>query len=187
MSILVFSGSLRSGSWNTLLAKLAASELRARGAVVDEWDFRAASIPIYDPDTSDEHPAPGLVDFRARVAQSQAVLVSSPEYNYSIPGALKNLLDYASRPPKLNPFKGKLAAQLGATPGGGGTLQAQIMVRHVLIGLQMHSLPGAFTLSHAHEAFDAAGQLKEEAHRKQLGAFLDRFMAELVIRTRPPG
>ncbi len=184
MNVLAFSGSLRTGSWNTKLIAVAAAGLRERGVTVDEWDFRAAKVPVYDPDTSDADPAPGIVDFKARVARVHGVLISSPEYNYSIPGPLKNLLDYASRPPKTNPFRGKLVGQLGATPGDGGTLQGQIMLRHVVQALMAHSLPGAFTLSKADQAFDAQGQLVDEKKRQQLGAFLDRYVEELKLRTR---
>lgn len=182
MNVLAFSGSLRTGSWNTKLITEAVAGLTARGVTVDLWDFRAAQVPIYDPDSSDTSPAPSVLDFKARVARSQGVLISSPEYNYSIPGALKNLIDYASRPPKDNPFRGKVVAQLGATPGPGGTLQGQIMLRHVVMSLQAHSLPGAFTLSKAAEAFDEHGHLKDETHRKSLAALLDRFVDELKLR-----
>lgn len=182
MRVLAFSGSLRTGSWNTKLVQLAVKELESRGVKVDLWDFKAANIPIYDPDTSDTNPPPAMVDFKQRVRAADGLLIASPEYNYSIPGALKNLIDFASRPPKENPFRGKVGAQLGATPGPGGTLQGQVMLRHVLIGLQCISVPGSFTLSHANEAFDESGALKEERQQKQLATFLDRFVAELKLR-----
>jgi len=182
MNVIAFSGSLRSGSWNTRLITEAVAGLTARGVTVDLWDFRAAKVPIYDPDTSDTSPAPQVLDFKARVAKSHGVLISAPEYNYSISGALKNLLDYTSRPPKDNPFRGKVVAQLGATPGPGGTLQGQIMLRHVMVGLMAHSLPGAFTISKAAEAFDEQGHLKDETQKKNLGALLDRFVDELKLR-----
>lgn len=184
MNVVAFSGSLRTGSWNTKLVTEAVAALRERGVTVDLWDFRAANVPIYDPDTSEEHPAPCVVDFKRRVAAADGLLVSTPEYNYSIPGSLKNLIDAASRPPKDNPFRGKVVAQLGATPGPGGTLQVQIMLRHVFAGLMAHVVPGAFTLSRASEAFDEQGHLKDEAQRRQLGVFLERFVAELSLRAK---
>jgi chromate reductase len=184
MHVLAFSGSLRTGSLNTKLVAVAAAGLTARGVTVDLWDFRAANVPIYDPDTSDANPAPGVVDFKARVARSVGLLIAAPEYNYSLPGALKNLIDYASRPMRENPFRGKVVAQLGATIGAGGTLQGQVMLRHVLMALMAHSLPGSFTLSKASEAFDADGHLKDETQRKNLDAFLDRFVEELRLRAK---
>lgn len=182
MNVLAFSGSLRTGSWNTKLLTVAVQGLRARGVTVDVWDFKAAQVPIYDPDTSDAAPAPGVVDFKARLRSAQGLVIAAPEYNYSVPGALKNLIDYASRPPKENPFRGKLVAQLGATPGPGGTLQGQAMLRHVISGLGAFSFPGAVTVSRAAEAFDDAGQLKDPAQRATLDGFLDRYVAELKLR-----
>ena len=87
-------------------------------------------------------------------------------------GALKNLLDFASRPPEQNPFKGRVTAQLGATNGLGGTLQAQAMLRHVLSGLGCHTLPGAFTVSKVAEALENTHRLDEA------------FLRSLVVRSR---
>lgn len=182
MNVLAFSGSLRTGSWNTKLITIAAAALRARGVSVDLWDFRAANVPIYDPDTSDANPWPAVLDLKERIRRAKGLVLSSPEYNYSMPGALKNLLDSVSRPPKDNPFRGKLVAQLGATPGPGGTLQGQIMLRHVISGLGALSFPGAFTLSRAAEAFDETGHLKDETQRANFEGFLDRYVAELKLR-----
>ncbi|MCA2977711.1 MAG: NAD(P)H-dependent oxidoreductase [Myxococcaceae bacterium] len=184
MRVLAFSGSLRTGSWNEQLLAVAVQGLSARGVEVDTWRFKAANVPIYDPDTSDAAPAPGVVDFKARVRAAAGLLIACPEYNYSYPGALKNLLDAASRPPHDNPFRGRVTAQLGATNGPGGTLQAQVMLRHVLAGLGCHTLPGAFTVSRVAEALDERGALKDEAQRRNLEVFLDRFVEELSLRSR---
>jgi chromate reductase len=183
MKVLAFSGSLRTGSWNEQLLALAVKGLVTRGLEVDAWSFKAANVPIYDPDTSDTNPAAGVVDFKARVRASTGLLIACPEYNSSYPGALKNLFDAASRPPKENPFRGKVTAQLGATNGPGGTLQAQVMLRHVLSGLGCLTLPGAFTVSRFTEAV-ADGRLKEETQQKNLDSFLDRFVDELKLRSR---
>ena len=183
MKVFAFSGSLRTGSFNEQLLAVAVKGLREKGVEVDQWGFKAANIPIYDPDVHDTQPPAAMVDFKARVRSATGLLLVSPEYNYSIPGALKNLFDFASRPPAENPFRGKVTAQLGATPGPGGTLQAQIMIRHVLSGLGCHTLPGSFTISKAGEAFEAAG-LKEEGQRKTLDGFLSRFIDELKLRSR---
>jgi len=182
MNVLAFSGSLRTGSWNTKLLAVAVEVLRARGVAVDVWDFRAANVPIYDPDTSDANPWPAVLDLKERIRHAKGLVIVSPEFNYSIPGSLKNLLDSLSRPPKDNPFRGKLVAQLGATPGPGGTLQGQIMLRHVISGLGALSFPGAYTLSRAAEAFDDAGQLKDATQRANLEGFLERYVAELKLR-----
>ncbi|MBL8923585.1 MAG: NAD(P)H-dependent oxidoreductase [Myxococcaceae bacterium] len=182
MKVFAFSGSLRTGSWNEQLLAIAARGLAARGVALDVWNFKAANVPIYDPDTDGAPPA-AVVDFKARVRGATGVLIACPEYNYSYPGALKNLLDFASRPPAENPFKGRVTAQLGATNGPGGTLQAQAMLRHVLAGLGCHTLPGAFTVSRFTEAVDAQG-FKEPRQQQTLDAFLDRFVDELRLRSR---
>ncbi len=183
MKVLAFSGSLRTGSWNEMLLAVAVKGLQARGVEVDAWNFKAANIPIYDPDTSDANPPAAMVDFKARVRGATGLLLACPEYNYSYPGALKNLLDFASRPPQDNPFKGRVSAQLGATNGPGGTLQAQVMLRHVLSGLGCHTLPGSFTVSRVTEVLDENG-LKDERQKKNLDGFLDRFVDELKLRSR---
>ncbi len=183
LKIVAVSGSLRIGSFNTTLMKYAAKLLTARGVEVDVFDFKAAQIPPYDADLHEPTSAPGVTDFKLRMKAAQGVLISSPEYNFSIPGVLKNLIDSASRPPAENPFRGKVAVQLGATPGMGGTLQAQMHLRHVLsFGMGCIVMPGQFTISKAQEAFDAAGQLKDEGQKKQLDGLLEKFVAELKLR-----
>lgn len=182
MKVLAFSGSLRTGSWNERLLAIATRGLSARGVAVDVWSFKAANVPIYDPD-ADATPPAAVVDFKARVRAATGVLIACPEYNYSYPGALKNLLDFASRPPAENPFKGRVSAQLGATNGPGGTLQAQAMLRHVLAGLGCHTLPGAFTVSRFTEAVDDSG-FKDARQQQTLDGFLDRFVDELKLRSR---
>jgi chromate reductase len=124
---------------------------------------------------------PHVLELKQRVRSADGVLIATPEYNYSIPGPLKNLLDWLSRPPTDNPLKGKLVAQLGATPGPGGTTQAQSVLRHVVgVALFAWVLPGpAFTLSKAAEAFDQGGGLREEADSKRLRDYLGRFVEAL--------
>ncbi|HEY0883450.1 MAG TPA: NADPH-dependent FMN reductase, partial [Archangium sp.] len=99
MKVFAFSGSLRTGSFNTTLLNLAVPLLREKGVEVDLWDFRAAQVPIYDPDTSDMNPPASLVDAKARIRAANGLLVVTPEYNRGLPGALKNLFDFLSRPP----------------------------------------------------------------------------------------
>jgi hypothetical protein len=106
---------------------------------------------------------------------------ANPEYNYGIPGPLKNLIDWLSRPPKENPFRGKVTAQLGVTPGPGGTIQAQNALRHLLgVALFCRVMPGpSFTVSKIHEQLDDAGAFKDAALQKQLVEHVERFVAAL--------
>lgn len=184
MKILALSGSLRTGSLNTKLLDFSVPLLRERKVEVDVYDFKAAKIPIYDPDVHEGQPCEGVLNFKTRLKAANGLLIVSPEYNYSIPGSLKNLIDAASRPPKENPFKGKVCAQMGVTAGTKGTLQLQIMLRHVMVGLGCLSVPGAFTVSSGNEAFDEAGALKDEHEKKTLWAFLDSFVEELKAHVR---
>lgn len=184
MKILALSGSLRTGSLNTKLLDYVVPLLRERKIEVDVYDFRAAKIPMYDPDVHEQQPCEGVMNFKTRLKAANGLLIISPEYNFSIPGSLKNLFDAASRPPKENPFKGKVCAQMGVTGGTKGTLQLQIMLRHVMVGLGCLSVPGAFTVSKGTEAFDESGALKDEHEKKMLSGFLDAFAEELKAHAR---
>ncbi len=174
------SGSLRTGSWNTKLLNLAVPLLRAKGVEVDVFDFRAANVPVYDPDTSDTNYPPQVADAKERIRAADGFLLVSPEYNNGIPGGLKNFIDFISRPPKEQPFRGKVTAHLGATPGGFGTLYSQAQVRQVINSLGAWSLPGHFVVSSAGAAFDDAGQLKDPARAAELEKFIARYVEALT-------
>lgn len=179
LTVFAFAGSLRKESWNRKLLAIAVKDLEALGCTVDVYDLVAAKIQPYDEDQLQAQIPDSVLDFKARVAKASATLVVTPEYNYSIPGVLKNVLDWSSRPPPTNPWKGKLCAMMGATPGPGGTIQCQLQLRHVLSGLGAWVLPGAgFQLSAVDKAFDASGALMDPA-KKNLGSYLGRFVEEL--------
>jgi len=180
-TVLGLAASLREGSVNRKLLNVAAVQLKELGIEVDVFDLPSASIPVYNEDVLQTQIPAGVADLKARILKASAVLIVTPEYNYGVPGVLKNVIDWCSRPPPTNPFKGKLTAHIGATPGGGGTLQAQHQLRGILsMGVQAYVLPGAaFGLSHADKAFDASGALTDEVGKKNLTAFLSRFAEEL--------
>lgn len=180
-TVLAFAASLRAASWNKKLLAVAVKELAALGVSVDVFDLAAANIPVFDDDLLQKEVPAGVADFKARVAKASAVLIVTPEYNYGIPGVLKNVIDWASRPPPTNPFRGKLVAHMGATPGGTGTIQAQQQLHHILsVGVMAWVLPGlAMGLSAADKAFDASGALTDPVGKKNLASFLGRFVEEL--------
>jgi chromate reductase len=179
MRVFALSGSLRTESWNTKLLRLAVPLLQARGVEVDLFDFRAAQIPIYDPDTSDTNPAPQVLDAKERIRKAHGLFLVSPEYNNSVPGALKNFIDYVSRPAKDHPFGGKLVAHLGATPGGFGTLYSQAAIRQIFHALRAWSLPGHFVVSNAPTAFTADGKLADPKRQAELERFVGHYVDEL--------
>ncbi|HZH04571.1 MAG TPA: NAD(P)H-dependent oxidoreductase, partial [Myxococcaceae bacterium] len=107
-------GSLRSGSFNAKLLKLAVGEAERLGAEVDTVDLKALAIPVYDGDIEHESgPPPSVVELKDRIRAAAGLLIASPEYNHSIPGGLKNAIDWASRAPSP-PFRNKVAALMGS-------------------------------------------------------------------------
>ena len=180
-SVLAFAASLRTASWNKKLLAVAAPQLKSLGVEVDVFDLFAANIPVFNDDVLQKEIPAGIADLKARINKASAVLIVTPEYNYGVPGVLKNVIDWCSRPPPTNPFKGKFCAHMGATPGSAGTFQAQSQVRHILsIGVAAWVLPGlAFGMSHADKAFDDSGAMIDEAAKKNLTSFLGRFAEEL--------
>jgi chromate reductase len=129
MQILGIAGSLRAGSYNRQLLRLVAENL-PDGVELAVWEG-LRDIPAFD---QDEENTPSLVvaGFRSAVAASDAVLIATPEYNGSIPGALKNTLDWGSRPVATSAFRGKPAAVIGASPGAFGGVWAHAETRKVL-------------------------------------------------------
>jgi chromate reductase, NAD(P)H dehydrogenase (quinone) len=172
------SGSLRSGSHNTRLLR-AAAELLPSGAELELVGI--GDLPLYDEDI-DTDPAPEPVRrFREAIASADAIVVSTPEYNASIPGVLKNAIDWASRPFDENPFREKPALVIGASTGLFGAVWAQAEVRKVLDHVGAKVLDSEFPVGQAHEAVGAAELVEQTA-----GAELERQLAALVALARDP-
>jgi chromate reductase len=174
--VLGISGSLRKASYNTALLR-AAIELVPPDMTLEFFDL--SPLPMFNPDS--EKPFPEAVaGFRARLAQADALLIATPEYNSSISSTLKNAIDWASRPPQ-QPLNGKPVALIGASTGNFGTLRAQLHLRQVLTHV------GALTLgkpevlvARAEQAFDTEGKLVDTAAR----GFLRDLLEALVKWTR---
>src|SRR5581483_4641427 len=154
---LAIPGSLRRGSHNRALLR-AAAELAPRGVEVEIYDGVGA-LPHYDEDLEEAGAPAEVEDLRARIAAADAVLVATPEYNHSIPGALKNALDWASRPYGLSPLIGRPAAVMGASPSPFGAVWAQAELRKVLAACGAVVLDRELALGKAPERFDDAGFL----------------------------
>ncbi len=169
MHILGISGSLRKASLNSAALR-ACGELLPSGVTMSVFDL--SPIPLYDEDVRQQGlPAP-VEQLREQIRAADALLIATPEYNYSIPGVLKNAIDWASRPPE-QPFNGKPVALIGATPGGFGTSRAQYHLRQVFVYLNAHLLnqPEAF-ISAAPTKFDEHGKLTDAATAEQLRKLL---------------
>src|SRR5919198_2259628 len=166
MKVPAISGSLRRDSYNTRLLHSAA-ELLPEGVELELWDGLKA-VPPYDED-DDVEPAPAAVAaLRAVVAGADAVLFATPEYNWSLPGQLKNAIDWASRPLATNTFRNKPVAVVGSSTGAFGAVWAQAELRKVLGAVGARVVEGEVAVGHAPERFDEHGILADENLREQL-------------------
>jgi chromate reductase, NAD(P)H dehydrogenase (quinone) len=136
ISILGFAGSLRKQSFNKAILRVAA-KLDLPDVTVDVFDLEG--IPPFNQDMENEQPAK-VKEFKAKIKAADAILIATPEYNYSIPGVLKNALDWASRPPNDNSLEGKPVGIMGASMGMMGTARAQYHLRQCFVWLNMHPL-----------------------------------------------
>ena len=178
MNILGLSGSLRAGSYNTMALK-AAQKLAPAGINIEIAGI--AEIPMYNDDVRAQgEPAP-VAALKAKVRQADAVLIVTPEYNFSIPGVLKNTLDWMSRPPEP-PFTGKVVGIIGASPGPVGTARVQYDLRKVMVFMDAFTVnkPEVF-INHCAGKFDAQGQLTDEAGSKFI---VDLLLAMQALKQR---
>ena len=152
MKVLAISGSLRSSSHNTALLRAAAEEAPA-GVELELWEG-LKEIPPYDAD-DDVVPGPAAVEaFRDAVRGADAVLIATPEYNASIPGALKNALDWASRPLATNAFRNKPVGVIGSSTGAFGAVWSQAELRKVLATMGARVAEIELAVGHVHEKLD---------------------------------
>ena len=174
LNVLAFVGSLRQGSYNRLLLK-AAMELQPVGLEIENFDI--APIPVYNEDVREMGFPPVVETFREKIRAADALLVVTPEYNYSMPGVLKNAIDWASRPPD-QPFNDKPAAIMGASGSLLGTVRAQYDLRRSCVFLNMHLVNRPeIMITQAHNKFDASGRLMDETTRKLIAELLVNLAA----------
>ena len=178
--VLAISGSLRNDSYNTKLLRNAA-ELFGSDVDVELWDG-LKDVPPYDED-DDGDGAPAVVaTMRAAFAGADAVLISTPEYNSSVPGQLKNALDWVSRPLATNPLRNKPAAVVGASSGAFGAVWAQAELRKVLATIGARIVDGEVAVGHAPTRFDTGGTLIDEDLREQFGEVVDALVTAVAER-----
>lgn len=184
MKIIGISGSLRSSSYNRKLLRLAMDMAAATGAEVAEVDLRQPPLPIYDGDVETVGLPQAVIDLKSAVESADALFIASPEYNYSIPGGLKNALDWLSRPG--NSLDGKVAAIFGASNGAFGTVRMQPHLRAVLGALNVLVLPQPQVfIRTAGEAFDDGGKLKDHAMAQRLRALVAATLTLAKQRREP--
>jgi chromate reductase len=176
--LLAVSGSLRRGSYNSALLDAAATECPVDAELV-VWR-RLADIPPYDEDLDTAPYPPAVASLRDEIARADAVLIATPEYNASIPGALKNALDWVSRPWATNPLRDKPVAVIGASTGVFGAVWAQAELRKVLGVIGARVDERELLVVHAHEAFDDGGRLRDA----QLAARLRSIVRDLTSRAQ---
>jgi chromate reductase len=182
--ILGISGSLRRGSYNTRLLE-AVAELLPGGVELELFDGLKA-VPPYDED-DDVEPAPDPVArLRETIAGANAVLIATPEYNSSVPGQLKNALDWASRPLMTNSMRFKPVAVAGASTGAFGAVWAQGELRKVLAAMGARVVEAEVAVGHAPTRFDEEGRLVDEEIREQLAELLNVLIAAVAERRETP-
>jgi chromate reductase len=162
IKILGIVGSLRKASYNHA-ALIAAQKLAPAGTVLTLIGIQG--IPVYNQDGETTLPA-SVLEFKQQIRAADAILFATPEYNYSLPGGLKNAIDWASRPYGESAWAGKPAAILGASVGGFGTARAQYHLRQILVALDMPVVAQPeVMIGNAAVKFDANGVLTDEATR----------------------
>ena len=164
INILGIPGSLRQASYNKAALK-AAQELLPAGATLEI--FGLDGIPPFSEDDEQAFP-PRVVELKARVREADAILIATPEYNYSVPGVLKNAIDWAGKP----------VALMGASPGSQGTARAQYHLRQSFVFLNMYPLNRPeVMISNAAQRFDAQGHLADEGSRTRIRQLLEALVA----------
>jgi chromate reductase len=178
MRILAVSGSLRAGSYNTSLLR-AAVEAAPEGIEVELWEG-LAGLPLYDEDLDDADVPESVRRLRADWAGADAILFSTPEYNGSVPGGLKNAIDWASRPRLEGVLRNKTVAVVGASTGQFGALWAQQDLKRILGVAGARVVGTEIPVSRAHERVDADGRLLDDEVYGQLRLHLTTLASEAV-------
>jgi len=177
IKVLGFAGSLRSGSYNRSLLH-AAKDLMPSNSILEIFDI--ADIPLFNQDHEINMPKQ-VKDLKLKIRESDAILIATPEYNYSVPGVLKNAIDWASRPYGDNPFDGKPVAIMSASIGMLGGARAQYHLRQMFVFLNMYPINGPEVMvPFAQDKFDSEGKLIDENTKK----FLSKLLETLVNWTR---
>ena len=174
--LLAFAASLRRESWNRKLIQLAADLARQAGAEVDLADFREFDMPIYDADLHAASGIPaGAEEMGRRIGAADGLLIASPEYNFSMPGTIKNAIDWVSRIRPV-PFRGRSGMLLSASNGQVGGVRGLWQLRVPLEGLGVLLHPDMYTLPWADKAFGPDGRLIDAERQDRLAAMVQVYL-----------
>lgn len=172
--ILAFAGSIREGSYNKKVIKAAIKGAKDAGAEVTFIDLKDYPLPIYDGDIEESQGLPeNAMKLKKLMWENDGFIIASPEYNSSISGALKNLIDWTTRQATkdevyLSCFIDKIAAIISASPGGLGGIRGLVHLRSILENINTWVLPAQKSISNASEAFDNEGNLNNKEHQKEI-------------------
>ena len=169
ITILGIAGSLRKESYNKGALR-AAQQLCPEGAKLEIFDL--AGLPLFNQD-EERNPTPKVTDFKQRIRAADAILIATPEYNYGMPGVLKNALDVASRPYGDNAWNGKPVALMSAAMSMGGGVRAQYQLRQCFVFLNMEAVvQPEVAIANASERFDKQGNLTDDTAKQLIGKLL---------------
>lgn len=182
LKVLAFAGSLRHGSFNKALVR-AALEVKPENVELEVFDLEG--ISLYNQDLEIQPPS-RVIEFKTKIRQADALLIATPEYNYSIPGVLKNALDWASRPKTGNPLDGKPVAIMSASTGRLGGARAQYHLRQTFVFLDMHPVNRPeVMLCNAKDHVDSEGNLTDDDTKRLVRQLLEE-LAEWVLKLKNP-
>ncbi len=182
ITILGIAGSLRKQSFNKG-ALQAAQKLCPEGARLEVYDL--AGLPLFNQD-EERNPNQKVADFKQRIRAADAILISTPEYNYGLPGVLKNAIDCASRPYGDNAWSGKPVAIMSAALSMGGGVRAQYQLRQSFVFLNMEAVvQPEVAIGNATERFDQQGNLTDETSKKLIGQLLQHLVQKARLAKQP--
>jgi len=183
ITFLGIAGSLRKESWNKGALR-AAQALCPDGVRIDLYDI--AGLPLFNQD-EEKNPNPAVAGFKKAIRAADAILIATPEYNYGLPGVLKNALDVASRPYGDNAWNGKPCAIMSAAMSMGGGVRAQYQLRQSFVFLNLEAvLQPEVAIGNGMQRFDAQGNLTDETSKKLIAQLLQNLVAKVrLVRQQP--
>lgn len=181
MKILAVSGSIRKGSFNTRLLRHAGTYLPQE---VDFLIYTCEALPLYNQDLDGENKPPAVAEWLELISAADALLIATPEYNYSFPGVLKNAIDWASRPAFKSCLKDKPAGIMSASMSNLGGIRAQIHLKQVLASTLTNIFPAAdFIVPAAHQIYLEEGIAEDQDFEVRLQGYLNNFVSWVKSRT----